>query len=527
MVVDAIHTVPRIIGVDEKIALRAGDDGAVVSRFVGGVTLNHLGWARLLGLRVAVFGKQADDAEGRFLRAGMRRLGIEARLDLSGSGSSFSQVFVDAAGGRSIYMSRGATAELTADEIDAQHRGVIEAASVVTTEISQVPLAVVRRVLERARESGARTILDVDLPLADAVPLLGSEADLRAALALADVIKPSLSAAAGLVEASGAEEIARELAKRTGASAVVLTAGAEGAVLAVEGEVLRVPAPSVRVLDTTGAGDAFLGGLVAGLHLELGWEDAARLGNACGACCCESLGAFPERPEEQRRRVLELYAGGGGRALDLTGLDLPGGESPGKGADGLEAFLEIAAAELAAAARDLDRAELAAVADLILAAEAQGGRVHVTGVGKPEHVAHYGASLLASTGTPATFLHATEAAHGSVGQLRSGDVVLAISNSGETAELLAAAAAVRGMDARLVAVTSAPSSSLARAAERLLCVKVEREGGALGLAPRTSILAQTLALAALSVALQERKGLTREQYARRHPAGELGRKSRG
>jgi arabinose-5-phosphate isomerase len=82
------------------------------------------------------------------------------------------------------------------------------------------------------------------------------------------------------------------------------------------------------------------------------------------------------------------------------------------------------------------------------------------------------------------------------------------------------------MDARLVAVTAAPESSLARAAECVLRAKVEREGGPLGLAPRTSILAQILALAALSVALQERKGLTREQYAQRHPAGELGKKSR-
>jgi arabinose-5-phosphate isomerase len=237
-----------------------------------------------------------------------------------------------------------------------------------------------------------------------------------------------------------------------------------------------------------------------------------------------------EAPAPRMRELCELlravFAAQGGGELDLSACDLPGGETSGVQADGLEAFLDISAAELSRAARDLDRAELAAAADLILAAEAQGGRVHVTGVGKPEHVAHYGASLLASTGTPATFLHATEAAHGSVGQLQPGDVVIAISNSGETPELLAAVRAAGAMEVRLVAVTAAPESTLARAADRLLRARVEREGGPLGLAPRTSILVQTLAVAALSVALQERKGLTREQYALRHPAGELGKQSR-
>ena len=95
MVVDAIHRVPRFGGPDQKVLVQPDADGASVRRYVGGVTLNHLGWARLFGLRVAVFGKQADDPDGRFLRAGMRRIGIEPRLDLSGSESSFASVFVD------------------------------------------------------------------------------------------------------------------------------------------------------------------------------------------------------------------------------------------------------------------------------------------------------------------------------------------------------------------------------------------------------------------------------------------------
>jgi arabinose-5-phosphate isomerase len=165
------------------------------------------------------------------------------------------------------------------------------------------------------------------------------------------------------------------------------------------------------------------------------------------------------------------------------------------------------------------------VARLVREAEERGGRVHVTGIGKPEHVAHYAASLLASTGTPASFLHGTEATHGSVGQVREGDVVIAISNRGETRELLDAVAAVRQMGAAVIAVTGAPESSLARAADRVLRAGVEREGGPLGLAPRASILAQILVLAALSVELQSSRGFDRSDYNRRHPGGSLGRLS--
>jgi len=519
MVVDSIHSAPRIIGPDEKVALEPDADGVAVRRFVGGVTLNHLAWARILGLRVAAFGKQADDPNGRFLREGMRRVGIEPRIDVSGSSSSFANVYVDPSGARSIYMVRGATAELSPEEIETRHRASIEAARVVTSEVSQVPLAAVRRTFELARAAGARTVLDLDVPLADAVPLLGSDQDLQAILEMADVIKPSRAATAGLVSATEPERIAAELAERTGAEAVVITLGERGAVLAVAGDSLWVASARVRVVDTTGAGDAFLGGLLAGMQLGLDWERAARLGNACGACCCEQLGAFPEAPARRRARVLELWDELDGGSLALSPLEEPGGEA-------VEHFLGTAASELPGVAAKLDREALARATRLLLDAEAGGGRVHVTGVGKPEHVARYAAALLASTGTAAAFLHATEATHGGVGQLLAGDVVIAISNSGETRELLEAVAAARALDVRVLAVTARADSPLGRAADVVLEARVAHEGGPLDLAPRLSVLAEMLALAALSVALQESRGFTRGDYARLHPAGALGHKSR-
>ena len=168
-----------------------------------------------------------------------------------------------------------------------------------------------------------------------------------------------------------------------------------------------------------------------------------------------------------------------------------------------------------------------AAAELIEAAEAAGGRVHVTGVGKPEHVAHYGASLLSSTGIPATFLHATESLHGSLGQIVAGDVVIAISNSGTTSECLLAVRAIRGYGAKLIAVTGGLASPLAEAAEVTLDAGVKEEGGPLGLAPRASVAAEILVIAALGAVLQERRGLDRDDYAARHPAGALGKQARG
>jgi D-arabinose 5-phosphate isomerase GutQ len=189
--------------------------------------------------------------------------------------------------------------------------------------------------------------------------------------------------------------------------------------------------------------------------------------------------------------------------------------------------LDVAARELTELRKRHDGVSLAAAASLVEDAEAKGGRVHVTGVGKPEHVAHYAASLLSSTGTPATFMHATEALHGSLGQIVPGDVVIAISNSGTTSECLLAVEAVKGYGGRVIAVTGGLESPLAKAADVTLDAGVKDEGGPLGLAPRASVAAEILVLSALGAVLQARRGLDRAAYAARHPAGALGKKARG
>ncbi|HET9473230.1 MAG TPA: KpsF/GutQ family sugar-phosphate isomerase [Steroidobacteraceae bacterium] len=152
------------------------------------------------------------------------------------------------------------------------------------------------------------------------------------------------------------------------------------------------------------------------------------------------------------------------------------------------------------------------------------GRVIVTGMGKSGHIAGKIAATLASTGTPAFFMHAAEASHGDIGMITREDLLLAISNSGETAEVLLLIPHASRLGVPLIAITGNPKSSLARAASAHLDVSVAEEACPLNLAPTASTTA-TLAIGdALAVSLLEARGFTSQDFARSHPGGALGRK---
>ena len=152
------------------------------------------------------------------------------------------------------------------------------------------------------------------------------------------------------------------------------------------------------------------------------------------------------------------------------------------------------------------------------------GRVVVTGMGKSGHIGRKIAATLASTGTPALFLHPAEAAHGDLGMVTSQDVLIAISYSGESSELAVVIPAVKRMGVPVIAMTGKPESTLALAADVHLDVSVEKEACPLNLAPTASTTA-TLALGdALAVALLELRGFKSDDFARSHPGGALGRR---
>jgi arabinose-5-phosphate isomerase len=152
------------------------------------------------------------------------------------------------------------------------------------------------------------------------------------------------------------------------------------------------------------------------------------------------------------------------------------------------------------------------------------GKVVVTGMGKSGHVGRKIAATLASTGTPAFFLHAAEALHGDLGMVERHDLVLMVSNSGETAEILDLVPHVKRLGLPLVALTGRAGSTLARAADVVLDVSVAEEACPLGLAPTASTTAALAMGDALAVALLEHRGFRPEDFAALHPAGTLGRK---
>lgn len=525
MVVDLIYRTPRIIGSEEKIALGKYETGEAVKMLVGGVTLNHLAWASLLGLRVGIFGKQGDDEYGRFLRAGMDRYAIDKHITLDGASSSFAHIFVDSAGGRAIYMSPAATSETNAAYIHAQHADYIRRARVLSTEISQLPLDAVVATLEIARAAGVVTVLDVDIPRSDALKSLGSAADFERALRLADYLKPSKVAVTEMTGENDALRAAGILRRQYGARAVIITDGEAGCALAADELNDRIAAYPTKAIDSTGAGDAFLGGLIAGLTYELAWPDVLKLANACGAACCEISGATPDL-SRSRARVFELYDGASFPARSFGQTVQPSATAPYDNA--VPFFLDTALAELQKLRAKIGGAAyFQRVADFITEAEAKGARIHVSGIGKPQYVSGYIAALLSSVGTPAYLLDATECVHGSAGQVAPGDIVIAISNSGETGELKAALTCLKRNGARIIGVSGNANSWLVQESEEFLYAGVECEGSPLNFEPRASILAEIYVLAALSVELQARKKITRQHYNAWHPGGMIGKATCG
>ena len=195
--------------------------------------------------------------------------------------------------------------------------------------------------------------------------------------------------------------------------------------------------------------------------------------------------------------------------------------SQGKRSTAVEAALHAMDIESGAIARarDLVRAALPAAIELLSAAK---GRVVVSGLGKSGHIGAKIAATLASTGTPAQFVHSTEALHGDSGMVREGDVAIFISNSGETADVCQFGRMLSERGVPIIAMTGDEGSTLARLARVVLSIDVEREADPLGLAP-TASTAATLAIGdALASALMTVSGFTEADFALRHPGGSLG-----
>ncbi|GAB1081562.1 MAG: KpsF/GutQ family sugar-phosphate isomerase [Shewanella algae] len=169
----------------------------------------------------------------------------------------------------------------------------------------------------------------------------------------------------------------------------------------------------------------------------------------------------------------------------------------------------------------VDSPEFAQACELILNCS---GKVIVMGMGKSGHIGNKISATLASTGTPAFFVHPGEASHGDLGVLSENDIVLAISNSGESSEILTLIPVIKRQGIPMISMTGKPDSTMAKLAQLHLCIKVPEEACPLGLAPTSSTTATLVMGDALAVALLQAKGFTKDDFALSHPGGALGRK---
>lgn len=182
--------------------------------------------------------------------------------------------------------------------------------------------------------------------------------------------------------------------------------------------------------------------------------------------------------------------------------------------------IELESKAVAELTRQIDQ-NFTQACELIMSAK---GRVIVTGMGKSGHVGNKIAATLASTGTPSFFVHPAEASHGDLGMITKDDVVLALSNSGTTAEIVSLLPLIKRLGIKLISITGNPDSTLSKAADANLNTYVSEEACPLNLAPTSSTTTQLVMGDALAIALLEHKGFSAEDFAFSHPGGALGRK---
>jgi sugar/nucleoside kinase (ribokinase family) len=285
--VDYFAIVPKLLGPEEKI------NASRMEIHAGGVTANNLTQVARLGASTGWLGLIGDDENGRIIQKafkddGMDLSGIETVKD---EYSSLTWIPVDLAGERCIYMFPNVTGKISVFQVDNRFAPHIKSAKHFHTEASQLPIGPVAQAMRLARQGDVRVIFDLDVsPSFFAAANLGSQEELTAALKLVDVLKPCKAAAREMTGEDDYDKIAEGLLK-LGPSVVAITMGTDGCLIATREKKAHVAAFQVDVVDTTGAGDAFMGGLSYGLLQGWDLERVGLFSNACAALCCTRVGA--------------------------------------------------------------------------------------------------------------------------------------------------------------------------------------------------------------------------------------------
>jgi sugar/nucleoside kinase (ribokinase family) len=297
--VDYFAIVPRLLGPEEKI------NATRMEIHAGGVTANNLTQVARLGASTGWLGLIGDDENGRIIQKAF----TEDHVDLSGievvkgEHSSLTWIPVDVAGERCIYMFPNVTGKISVHQILTRFAQHIQGAKHFHTEASQLPIAPVKQAMHLAHDASVRVLFDLDVaPSFFAQANLGTQDELCSALRLADVLKPCKAAAREMTGEADYEKIAKSMLG-LGPKIVALTLGVDGCIIASSGKITHIPALKVEVVDTTGAGDAFMGGLSFGLLQGWDLERVGLFANACAALCCTKVGA---RAMSKRDEVMTL-----------------------------------------------------------------------------------------------------------------------------------------------------------------------------------------------------------------------------
>jgi len=285
--VDFFALVPKLIGAEEKINANRLEIHA------GGVTANNLTQVARLGASAGWIGFIGDDENGRIITKQFAEDAMDTSsiIVVAGQHSSFTWIPVDTQGERCIYMFPNVTAKVTPADLREKFAAHIRRAKHFHTEASQLPLEPVLEGIRIAKEAGVRVIFDLDVAPSYFIEAgLGTESGLMALLKLVDVLKPCKAAARELSGSTDYDTMAQKLLK-LGPKLVAITMGGEGCLMARAEKISHMPSFKVNVVDTTGAGDAFMGGL--SYALLQGWDDerVGRFANACAALCCTKVGA--------------------------------------------------------------------------------------------------------------------------------------------------------------------------------------------------------------------------------------------
>lgn len=260
----------------------------------GGVAGNVLTQTARLGLKSGWIGKLGDDDSGAILRREFKRDGVDDSHaeSVAGKHSMFTWITVDIQGDRSIIMFPNVLGEFSAEDVVSKHSDYIRSSKVLQAEACVLPLSIMLAGLKIARRAGILTVFDLDVaPSEIERSKLGTISELYEILSLTDVLVPCKRAAHELI---GSDDFTNKGSSlmNFGAKVVAVTLGAKGCFIMDHTQQYLVPAVEAgKVIDTTGAGDAFHGGLIYALLQKMPLQQAGRFANACGAICCTQIGA--------------------------------------------------------------------------------------------------------------------------------------------------------------------------------------------------------------------------------------------